>query len=81
MEGALGGDKSVPSQKKPGRGWANKARVQGSSPPTNDSMTPSQAKSGRGLSKKPKALVGWSLSLNPAVLHQKQLDDPDIYQY
>ena len=78
MEGALGGDKSVPSKKKPSRGWANKGRVQGSSPPTNDSMTPSQAKSGRGLSKKPKAQVGWSLSLNPAVLHQKQLDGPDI---
>ena len=78
MEGALGSDKSVPSQKKSDRGWANKARVQGSSPPTNDSMTPSQAKSARGLSKKPKAQIGWSLSLNPAVLHQKQLDDPDI---
>ena len=45
-EGALGGDKRVPSQKKSGRGWANKARVQGSSLPTNDSMTPSQTKSG-----------------------------------
>ena len=78
MEGALDSDKSVPSQKKSGRGWANKARVQGSSPSTNDSMTPSQTKSGRGLSKKPKAQVGWGLSLNPAVLHKKQLDDPDI---
>ena len=78
MEGALGGDKSVSSQKKAGRGWANKARVQGSSPPTNESMRPSQAKSGRGLSKKPKAQVGLGLSLNPAVLCQKQLDDPDI---
>ena len=77
-EGALGSDKSVPSQKKSGRGWANKARVQGSSPPTKDSMAPSQEKSGRGLSKNPKAQVGWSLSLNPVVLHQKQLDDPDI---
>ena len=77
-EGALGGDKSVPSQKKSGRGWANTARVQGSSPPTNNSMAPSQAKPGRGLSRKPKAQVGWSLSLNPAVLHQKQLDDQDI---
>ena len=77
-EGALGGDKSVPSQKESVRGWANKARVQGSSPPMNDSMTPSQTKSGRGISKKSKAQVGGSLSLNPAVLHQKQLDDPDI---
>ena len=77
-EGALRGDKRVPSQRKSGRGWANKARVQGSSPPTNDSMTPSQTKSGTGLSKKPKARVGWSLSLSAAVLHKKQLDDPDI---
>ena len=76
-EGALGGDKRVPSQKKSGRGWTNKARVQGNSPPTNDSMTPSQAESGRGLSKKPKAQVGWSLSLSPVVLHKKQLDDPN----
>ena len=68
----------VPSQKKSGRGWANKARVQSSSPPTNDSMTPSQTKFGRRISKKPKAQVGWSLSLSPAVLHKKQLDDPDI---
>ena len=74
-EGALGGDKSVPSQKKSSRGWANKARVQGSSPPTNDSMTPSQTKSGRGLSKKLKTHVGWSLPLNPAVLHKKQLKE------
>ena len=77
-EGALDSDKSVPSLKKSGRGWANTARVQGSSPPTNNSMTPSQAKPGRGLSRKHKAQVGWSLSLNPALLHQKQLDDPDI---
>ena len=41
-------------------------------------MTPSQTKFGRGLSKKPKAQVGWSLSLSPIVLHKKQLDDPDI---
>ena len=41
-------------------------------------MTPSQTKSGRGLSKRLKAQVGWSLSLSPAVLHKKQLDDPDI---
>ena len=78
LEGALGGDRSVPSQKKSGRGWANRARVQGSSSLTNDSMTPSQTKSGRGLSKKPKAQVGWSLSLSPAVLHKRQLDAPDI---
>ena len=77
--GALGCDKRVPSQKKSGRGWANKTRVQGSSLPTNDSMTPSQTKFGRGLSKKPKAQVGWSLSLSPAVLCKKQLDDPDIW--
>ena len=77
-EGALDSDKDVPSQKKSGRGWMNKARIQGSSLPTNDSMTPSHAKSGRGLSQKPKDQVGWSLSVNPAVLHQKQLDDPDI---
>ena len=77
MEGALGSDKSVPSQKS-GRWWANKAKVQGSSPPTNDSVIPSLTKSDRGLSKKPKAQVGWSLSLNPAVLCKKQLDDPDI---
>ena len=63
---------------KSGRGWANKARVQGSSPPTNDSMTPSQTKFGRGLSKKPKAQVGWSLSLSTAVLCKKKLDDQDI---
>ena len=43
-------------------------------------MTPSQAKPGGGLSKKPKTQVGWSLSLNPAVLSWKQLDDPDIGQ-
>ena len=41
-------------------------------------MTPSQTKSGIGLSKKPNAQVGWSLSLNPAVLCNKQRDDPDI---
>ena len=53
-EGALGGDKRVPSQKKSGRWWANKARVKGSSPSTNGSMTLSQTKFGRSLSKKPK---------------------------
>ena len=41
-------------------------------------MTPSQTKSGSGLSKGPKAQVGWSLSLSPAVLCKKQLEDPDI---
>ena len=75
---ALGGDKGVPSLKKSGRGWANKAKVQNSNPHTNDSMTLSQTESGRGLPKKPQAQVGWSLSLSPAVLHKKQLDDPDI---
>ena len=77
-KGTLGSDKSVPSLKKPGRGWANQAKVQNSNPHTNDSMTPSQAKSSRGLSKRTKAQVGWSLSLSPAVLCKKQLDGPDI---
>ena len=78
QKAALGGDKGVPSLKKSGRGWANKAKVQNSNPNTNDFMTPSQTKSGRGLSKTPKAQVGWSLPLSPAVLCKKQLDDPDI---
>ena len=74
---ALDGGQSVPSQKKSGRGWTNKAQVQDGTAPTNDTNTPSTSKSGRG-SKKSKAQVVWGLSLNPAVLHKKQLEDPDI---
>ena len=64
-------------QKKSGRGWNNKAQVQDGIAPTNDTNAPFHLKSGRG-SKESKAQVGWGMSLNPVVLHKKQLDDPDI---
>ena len=59
-----------------GRGWTNKAQVQDGTAPTNDPNAPSHLKCGRG-SKESKAQVGWGLSLNPAVLYKKQLDDPE----
>ena len=37
---ALDGGQSVPSQKKSGRGWANKAQVQDGIAPKNDKMHP-----------------------------------------
>ena len=45
--------------------------------PTNDIYAPFHSKSDRG-SKESKAQVGWGLSINPAVLYKKQLEDPDI---
>ena len=77
MTAALDGGQSVPSQKKSGRGWTNKAQVQDGIACTNDTNAPSNLKSGGG-SKGSNAQVGWGLSLNPAVLCKKQLDDPDI---
>ena len=73
MTAALNGGQSVLSQKKFGRGWTNKVQVQ-------DGIEPKYTfhlKSGR-RSKESKAQFGWGLSLNPALLHKKQLDDPDI---
>ena len=79
MTAALDGGQSVPSQKKvwPGRGWPNKAQVQDGIAPTEDTNAPFHLKSDRG-SKESKAQVGWGLSLNPAVLCKKQLNEPDI---
>ena len=77
MIASLDGGQSVPSQKKSGRGWTNKAQVQDSIAPMNNTNTPSHLKSGRG-SKESKAQLGWGLSLNPAALCKKQLDDHDI---
>ena len=69
--------KVYPPRKKSGRGWPNKAQVQDGIAPTEDTNAPSNLKSGRG-SKESKAQVGWGLSLNPAVLCKKQLNEPDI---
>ena len=66
MTAALDGGQSVPTQKKSGRGWTNKAQVQDGIASMNDTNAPS------------KAQVVWGLSLNPAVLCKRQLDDPDI---
>ena len=77
MMAALDSGQSVTSQKMSGRGWTNKAQMQDGTAPTNDTNAPSHSKSGKG-SKESKAQVGWGLSLNPAVLHKKQLEDPDI---
>ena len=57
MTGALDGGQSVPSQKKSGRGWTNKAQVQDGITPMNDTNAPSHLMSGRG-SKEYKAQVG-----------------------
>ena len=78
MTATLDGGQSVPSQKKPGRRWTNKAQVQDGIAPSNDTDAPSHLKSGRGGSKESKAQVSWGLSLNPTVSCKKQLDDPDI---
>ena len=57
MMAALDGGQSVPSQKKSGRGWTNKAQVLDGIAPTNDTNAPSHLKSSRG-SKESKAQVG-----------------------
>ena len=57
MTATQDGGQSVPSLKKSGRGWTNKAQVQDCIAATNDTNAPSHLKSGRG-SKESKAQVG-----------------------
>ena len=54
MPTTLEGGQSVPSQKKTGRGWTNKAQVQHGITATIDTNAPFHVKSGRG-SKESKA--------------------------
>ena len=48
MMAAQDGGQGVPSQKKSGRGWTNKAQLQDGIAPTNDTNAPSHSKSGTG---------------------------------